>query len=71
MPGIEWTGVKFSGDGKCILLSTNANQIILIDAFSGNELHRLTVSAVCVCVCSCGVWSEEGCKRDSVRRRGK
>ena len=57
MHGIEWTGVKFSSDGKCILLSTNANQIILIDAFSGNELHRLTVSDVCV-LCGVCVWCE-------------
>jgi COMPASS component SWD2 len=42
MAGIEWTGLKFSNDGKLLLLTTNTSQIIVLDAFSGNELHRLT-----------------------------
>lgn len=40
----EWTGLKFSTDGKKILISTNISQIKLIDAFQGNELHTLSVS---------------------------
>nr|CAG4647937.1 EOG090X073E [Moina brachiata]SVE93039.1 EOG090X073E [Moina brachiata] len=37
----EWTGLKFSPDGKLILLSTNSNTIRLIDAFTGNPTHAL------------------------------
>lgn len=38
----EWTGLKFSGDGKRILVSTNVSQLKLIDAFQGHELNTLT-----------------------------
>ena len=43
MPGVEWSSMRFSSDGKVILVVANTGQIILLDAFSGNELHRLTV----------------------------
>ena len=43
-PSIEWTGVKFSSDGKMILLATNGGVIHLIDAFQGTQLHTFTVS---------------------------
>ena len=43
-PNIEWTGVKFSSDGKMILLATNGGVIHLIDAFQGTQLHAFTVS---------------------------
>ncbi|XP_057372682.1 WD repeat-containing protein 82-like [Daphnia carinata] len=38
----EWTGLKFSPDGKTILLSTNSSIIRLVDAFHGNPTHTLT-----------------------------
>nr|CAG4636208.1 EOG090X073E [Eubosmina coregoni]SVE69830.1 EOG090X073E [Eubosmina coregoni] len=38
----EWTGLKFSPDGKTILLSTNGGVIRLVDAFHGNPTHSLT-----------------------------
>lgn len=40
----EWTGVKFSNDGKKILISTSIGQLKVIDAFQGHELNTLTVS---------------------------
>lgn len=39
---IEWTGLKFSPDGKTILISTNGSMIKLIDAFQGTVLHTFT-----------------------------
>ena len=45
-PNIEWTGVKFSSDGKMILLATNGGVIHLIDAFQGTQLHAFTVSTL-------------------------
>ncbi|CAH3042138.1 unnamed protein product [Porites evermanni] len=41
-PNIEWTGVKFSSDGKMILLSASGGVIHLIDAFQGTQLHTFT-----------------------------
>ena len=41
---MEWTGLKFSPDGKTILVSTNGSMIKLIDAFSGSCLQTFTVS---------------------------
>ncbi|KAM8964670.1 WD repeat-containing protein 82-like [Sarcophilus harrisii] len=38
----EWTGLKFSKDGKFILLSTNGHVIRLIDAFNGLGIHTLS-----------------------------
>ena len=43
-PNIDWTSVKFSSDGKMILLATNGGVIHLIDAFQGTQLHTFTVS---------------------------
>ncbi|XP_023343366.1 WD repeat-containing protein 82-like isoform X2 [Eurytemora carolleeae] len=37
----EWTGLKFSPDGKSILISTNGSDIKLIDSFQGNALQTL------------------------------
>ena len=39
----EWTGLKFSADGKTIMLTTNGNIIRLIDAFTGQLKHTLSV----------------------------
>lgn len=44
----EWTGLKFSPDGKTILLSTNSSIIRLVDAFHGNPTHTLTVCSLLV-----------------------
>ncbi|KAH0630035.1 hypothetical protein JD844_012604 [Phrynosoma platyrhinos] len=38
----EWTGLKFSNDGKLILISTNGGFLRLIDAFKGGVLHTFT-----------------------------
>lgn len=38
----DWTGLKFSPDGKIIMIYTNGNVIHLIDAFQGTSLHTLT-----------------------------
>uniref|UniRef100_A0AAY4E3T2 ADF-H domain-containing protein n=1 Tax=Denticeps clupeoides TaxID=299321 RepID=A0AAY4E3T2_9TELE len=35
----EWTGLKFSNDGKLILVSTNGGTLRLLDAFKGAVLH--------------------------------
>ncbi|RWR98988.1 WD repeat-containing protein 82-like protein, partial [Dinothrombium tinctorium] len=37
----DWTGLKFSPDGKFIMIYTNGNVIHLIDAFQGNPLQTL------------------------------
>ncbi len=42
--GAEWTGLKFSQDGKKILVSMSIGQLKLVDAFNGHELNTLTVS---------------------------
>ncbi len=42
--GTEWTGLKFSGDGKKLLISMNIGQLKLVDSFNGQELATLTVS---------------------------
>ena len=39
---IEWTGLKFSPDGKSILISTNGSVIKLIDSYSGSSLQTFT-----------------------------
>lgn len=38
----DWTGLKFSRDGKTILISTNGSVIRLIDAFHGTPLQTFT-----------------------------
>ncbi|CDQ78849.1 unnamed protein product [Oncorhynchus mykiss] len=35
----EWTGLKFSNDGKLILVSTNGGALRLLDAFKGAVMH--------------------------------
>jgi len=39
---VEWVSMKFSNDGKFILLSTMSNMIFLLDAFSGQVLQTYT-----------------------------
>lgn len=38
----DWTGLKFSPDGKTILISTNGNVIHLIDSYQGTPLQTFT-----------------------------
>ncbi|CAF0724732.1 unnamed protein product [Didymodactylos carnosus] len=38
----EWTHLKFSPNGKMILISTNTSLVLLIDAYSGVLLHTFT-----------------------------
>ncbi|CAD6996851.1 unnamed protein product [Ceratitis capitata] len=38
----DWTGLKFSRDGKIILISTNGSIIRLVDAFHGTPLQTFT-----------------------------
>ncbi|VDK51616.1 unnamed protein product [Anisakis simplex] len=37
----DWTGLKFSPDGKMIMLTTNAACVTLLDAFKGTLIHTL------------------------------
>ena len=39
---LEWTGLKFSPDGKSILISTNGSVIKLIDSYTGLSLQTFT-----------------------------
>jgi COMPASS component SWD2 len=39
---VEWTGLKFSPDGKHMLLSTTSNAVFLVDAFSGDLKQTYT-----------------------------
>ena len=41
---MEWTSIKFSNDGKKILIGMSIAQLKIIDAFQGHELNTLTVS---------------------------
>ena len=43
---IEWTGLKFSPDGKSILISTNGSVIKLIDSYNGTSLQTFTGNKV-------------------------
>ena len=45
----DWTGLKFSPDGKLILLSTNGQTLRLVDAFQGGPLQTFMVSIKCQC----------------------
>lgn len=40
--GCDWSGLKFSPDGKTILISTNGSVIHLIDAFQGTPLQSFS-----------------------------
>ena len=43
-PGkLEWTSMKFSPDGKTIILSTNGSIIKLVDAFQGKIRISLSI----------------------------
>ncbi|CAN9511758.1 unnamed protein product [Ophioblennius macclurei] len=38
----DWTGLKFSNDGKQILISTNGGMIRVLNAFNGSVLHTFS-----------------------------
>jgi len=40
--GSDWTGLKFSPDGKMILVSTNGDHHKILDSFSGQLIHNLS-----------------------------
>lgn len=42
-PNILWKSLKFSPNGKQILITTNYEELFILDAFSGQPLHKLTV----------------------------
>ncbi|XP_073208574.1 WD repeat-containing protein 82 isoform X2 [Lepidochelys kempii] len=61
----EWTGLKFSNDGKLILISTNGGFLRLIDAFKGAVLHTFGTQEIQHLLCTPGrsvfaVWSWHG-----------
>ena len=41
--GVELAGIKFSNDGKKILVPTTAGVVYLLDAFQGTILHTFMV----------------------------
>lgn len=42
----DWTNLKFSPDGKLILISTSGQVIRIIDAFQGTPLQTFTVRKI-------------------------
>eukprot|EP00124_Ichthyophonus_hoferi_P000959 Ihof_evm6s42 gene=Ihof_evmTU6s42 len=41
-PSYEWVDMQFSTDGKALLISTDGPELLIVDAFKDNVLHRLT-----------------------------
>lgn len=41
---VNWTGLKFSPDGKQICITTDASTLITLDSFMGTQLHTFTTS---------------------------
>jgi len=39
--GCDWTGIKFSLDGKLMMLTTNGAVIRIVDAYDGKPMHTL------------------------------
>jgi COMPASS component SWD2 len=56
----EWTHLKFSPNGKMILISTNTSLILLVDAFSGVLLHTFTVRRLNFRICSTSICFFQG-----------
>lgn len=46
MKDVNWTGLKFSPDGKQICITTDANTILTLDSFMGTPLHTFTTSPI-------------------------
>ena len=47
----DWTGLKFSMDGKLILVSTNGQVVRLIDAFQGTPIQTFMVKILKMILC--------------------
>ncbi|XP_077582277.1 WD repeat-containing protein 82-like isoform X1 [Stigmatopora nigra] len=45
----DWTGLKFSNDGKQILISTNGGMICIVNAFTGDVMHKFSVGPFHIC----------------------
>lgn len=43
----DWTGLKFSPDGKMIMITTNGSSVTLIDSFKGTLVHVLRGLFIC------------------------
>jgi len=41
---VNWTGLRFAPDGKQICITTDANSLITLDSFMGNQLHTFTTA---------------------------
>lgn len=46
--GTEWTSLKFSPDGRTILICTNGSYLRLVNSFTGAHLHSFNVSSSCL-----------------------
>jgi outer membrane protein assembly factor BamB len=44
----EVSGMKFSNDGKLMLLSTSNGHVYVVDAYTGRKVCILVLVAVCV-----------------------
>lgn len=42
-PNLNWKSLKFSPNGKQILLTTDCEELYILDAFSGQPQHKLTI----------------------------
>lgn len=60
----EWTSLKFSPDGKQLIITTTADIIYILDAFEGKLLQRLVGHSGTDNVASCG---EEVCVTPDAR----
>lgn len=43
---VNWTGLKFSPDGKQICITTDANSLLTLDSFIGTPLNTFTTSPI-------------------------
>jgi len=43
LANLTWKSLKFSPNGKQILITTNFEELYILDAFSGQPLHKLTI----------------------------
>lgn len=42
-PNMSWRSLKFSPNGKQILITTDCEELYILDAFSGQPLHKLSI----------------------------
>ena len=67
-PVNDWTDLKFSPDGRKILLSTVDGHVIVVDAFKGDVMFNLNTqeSGSQACFCSNGKFIFSGANNSSV-----